>query len=403
MTKVRSAYWIALIALGLLVVFVSQARAGGFALEEQTTLAGGTGGASTARTGDPGSAWYNPAALADDGGVRIGFGLMAAFPSLQAEAMDGSWQTDSESKMATPPHFNMSVAEGDLAFGLSAGVPFGAGVTWPSDWAGRHEILSTKLQVFRVAPFVAMRLGKLRISGGVHVDFARLEINRTLDFIDTEGDVKLDMTGNAFGFDLAAFYEATPNLDVGLSYKSRSQIALTGGADFTAPDAFAVKTTDQNVGTTVRLPDRIALGTRWHKDKLSVLGDLIVTMWGVNKQTVIDFEIEDTPDVVQDNEWTTTVALRAGAEYQVNPKLVARGGAFYDPSPAPAERLAPTSPDSNRVGVTLGGSYVIGEGYTVDVFYEYMHILGRETMSVDNLAAKYGGRAQMLGVGLRYQ
>ncbi len=402
MTRVRSAIWIAVIALGLAVAFAGSASAGGFALEEQTALAGGTGGASTARSADPGAAWYNPSALADGSGLRIGIGVMAALPSLRAEAMDGSWQTDSESNISTPPHLNMSYADGDLAYGVSVGVPYGAGVTWPSDWAGRHEILSTRLEVFRVAPFVAARFGKLRVGGGMHVDFARLRINRTLDFVDTEGDVQLDMTGNAIGFDLSAFYQATPNVDVGVSYKSRSSIGLTGGADFTAPDAFNVKTTDQNVATTVRLPDRIAFGGRYNKGKLSVLGDLVVTLWEVNQQTVIDFEIEDTPDVVQNNEWGTTVSLRVGAEYQLKPSLVARGGAFYDPSPAPAERLAPTSPDSNRVGLTMGASYKLGDEYSIDVFYEYMHLLGRDTMSVDNLQARYGGRAQMLGLGLRH-
>lgn len=395
--------WIALIALGLVVALIGRASAGGFALEEQTALAGGTGGASTARSGDPGAAWYNPAALADDGGVRLGIGVLAAFPSLRAEAMDGSWQTNSQSNVATPPHLNLSYAEGELAYGVSVGVPYGAGVTWPADWAGRHEILSTQLEVFRAGAFVAWRFGKLRVAGGVHVDFARLRINRTLDFVDTEGDVKLDMTGNAIGFDVAAFYQATPELDVGLSYKSRSSLAMTGGADFTAPDAFAVKTTDQHVATTVNLPDRIALGARWRAGKLSLLGDLIVTLWGVNQQTVIDFEIDDTPDVIQTNRWSSTVGLRLGAEYALTQAVAARGGAFYDPSPAPAERLAPTSPDSHRVGLTVGGSYRVAEGYTVDLFYEYMHILSRETMSMDNLAARYGGRAQMIGLGLRHQ
>jgi len=402
MTKVRSVFWLVLIAVGLACALAGSASAGGFAVAEQTALAGGSGGASTARAQDPGAAWYNPAALADGAGVRVGIGLLAALPSINAEAMDGSWQTSSESGVATPPHLNLSYANGDIALGVAAGVPFGAGVTWPDDWAGRHEILSTNLEVFRVAPFLAWRFGKLRVSGGVHADFARLRINRTLDFVDTEGDVKLDMTGNAIGFDAAAFYAASPNVDVGVSYKSRSKIAVTGGADFTAPDAFSVKTTDQNVSSTVNLPDRIATGVRYRRGKLSLLGDVIVTLWGVNRQTVIDFEIEDTPDVVQENDWSTTVGLRAGGEYQLRRGVVVRGGAFFDPTPAPADRLAPTSPDADRVGITLGGSYQLSHHYVVDVFYEYMQLLGRETMDTNALQARYNGHAHMLGLGLRH-
>lgn len=395
----RTVQWI-LIGLGLCLA-ISSARAGGFAVAEQSATAGGTAGASTARSDDPGAAWYNPAALADGGGVRFGIGIMAAMPSLRAEAMDGAWQTDSESGVSTPPHLYASYAAGDFAYVISVGVPFGGGVTWPDDWAGRHEIISSRLEIFRVAPSVAYRWNRVRVAAGVHANFGRMRVKRSLDFVDTEGDVHLDMDGRSLGFDLAAFYQVSDAVDVGLSYKSRGTLELDGGANFNAPDAFNMKTADQHVGTVIHLPDRVAVGATWRRGKVTLLGDLEMTTWGVYDQLAFDFENDITPDPTLVTAWKTTVAIRAGGEYQVRPSTRVRGGAFVDPSPARDENLAPSSPDSTRLGATIGVSHHVRRDLAVDGFYELMHLMGRESASEDNLEARYGGRAHILGVGVR--
>lgn len=397
--KKRTLQWI-LIGLGLCLAW-SSAHAGGFAVAEQSATAGGTAGASTARSDDSGAAWYNPAALADGAGLRFGAGIMAAMPALHAEAMDGAWRTDSESGISTPPHLYGSYSAGDFAYVVSVGVPFGGGVTWPEDWAGRHEIISSRLEVFRVAPALAYRWNRLRVAAGVHADFGRMRVKRSLDFVDTEGDVHLDMDGRSFGFDLAAFYQASDAIDVGISYKSRGTLELDGGANFNAPDAFNMKTADQHVGTVIHLPDRIALGATWRRGKLTVLGDLELTTWGVYDELAIDFENDVTPDPTLVTAWNTTMAVRAGAEYQVRTGTRVRGGAFIDPSPARDENLAPSSPDSTRLGATVGVSHSVRSDLAIDGFYELMHLMARESASENDLAARYGGRAHIVGVGVR--
>ncbi|HTM20725.1 MAG TPA: outer membrane protein transport protein [Kofleriaceae bacterium] len=397
----RARSWI-LVVVGLLLAVAGAARAGGFEVAEQSAAAGGTAGAATAREGDPGAAWYNPAALADGGGLRVGLGLLAAMPSVSASAMDGSWSAGSQNGPATPPHLHVSEARGRLAWGVAVGVPFGGGVSWPEDWQGRSEIISSQLEVFRVAPFVAWNLGSVRVAGGLHADFGRLRLRRSLDFVDTEGDVRLDLDGRGYGVDLACWWQARRDLAVGLSYKSRDTLGLHGGADFTAPDEFSAKTSDQHVGAQMHLPDRIGLGAAWRHGALLALADLEVVTWSVNQELVLDFENEATPDVVQANRWRTTVGLRTGVEWTAKGGTWLRGGAFYDPSPAQAKTLAPSSPDANRLGVTLGAGRRLRRDLTLDGFYEYMQLLGRQTESMDSLQARYSGHAHLLGLDLRY-
>lgn len=378
------------------------ALAGGFSLSQQSASAGGTAGAGTARAGDASAAWFNPAALADGGGFRLGVGLALAMPRVEAQAMDGSWQTRSTSQIKTPPHLYASWAEGRWVGSLSVGVPFGGGVSWPEEWQGRHEIVSSATQVFRIAPAVGYRVGRVRFAAGPHLDIGSLQIDRGLDFVDTEGSVELALGAVGVGAHASVFVRATDDLDLGLTYKSRTKLSYSGDADFDAPDEFAVKTTDQQASAEITLPDRFVAGGRYRVGPWAILADVDLTLWQTYDRLVIDFERDETPDAVTENAWSSTLAVRAGGEYATE-RWVFRGGGFYDPSPASADNLRPTSPDATRVGASVGLSHRIGHGVIVDAFYEYMHLVRRETDNMDALQASYGGRAQFLGLGVRVQ
>ena len=382
----------------LLVLVPATAHAGGYAIGEQSVVAAGTGGASTARD-DAGAAWYDPAATVDGGGWRLGINVVAAMATLHAEDPAGEWSADTEGKVSPVPNLHVAWAQGALGAGVAVGVPYGGDVRWPDDWRGNGEIVATQLQVVRVAPFVGWRRGRARLAGGVHVDLAHMGIERGLDFIDEQGDVLIDLRGAGVGADLSAWADLGA-VDVGLSYKSRTTIAMHGEADFTAPDAFSEKLADQHASSTLRLPDRIALGAAYTRGAWTGLADLEVTLWGVNDEQVVDFEEDQTPDAHQVNGWHTTAAVRAGAEY-ARGKLTARGGAFYDPTPSTTSHMAPSSPDSSRVGVSLGASYPVSTSVTLDASYGFMHLLGATSRNPDSLMAEYGGDAHFLGLAVR--
>jgi long-chain fatty acid transport protein len=380
------------------------ASAGGFAIAEQTITSAGTGGAGAARDDEAGAAWTNPAALADGGGWRAGLGMVLARPSIAAtgETDDGAWTSSTENPWATPPHVDLAYGDGDLVFGIAAGVPFGGGVVWPVDWQGRFEIVRSRMEVFRAAPFVGWSFGKVRIAGGPHIDRGRLRVARQLDFIDMEGDVAIDMAGTGIGMHLAAWAQASENVAVGLTYKSRTRIPLAGGADFKVPDAFSEKTPDQEAHATLTLPDRFVLGSRYEHGRFAALADLEMTLWGTYKELHIDFAEEQTPDVRQPTRWHTTVAVRVGGEAKLGERVTARGGVAYDPSPAPDDTLAPSSPDADRTALTAGASVAASRRFTLDAFAEYLHLASRSTTGIESMDASFSGNALFVGLGLRW-
>jgi long-chain fatty acid transport protein len=380
------------------------AIAGGTAVGEQNAVSAATGGAGAARDDDPGAAWHDPAALADGGGLRVGLSLALARPALEATA--GGATTDSERAWATPPHLDASYAEGRWAAGLAVGVPFGGGVTWPSDWPGATQAVETQLVDVRVAPFFAWRLGPVRVAAGVHADLARLQIQRGLDFIDATGNVKIDLAGRGYGVDASLYYAPRAAigggaLALGLAYRSRTSIHFSGPANFTAPDEFSEKTPDQNASTAMTLPDQLVLGARWRRGAVAALVDVEWASWSVNQRTTVDFVAAATPDAVQENQWHDTVAVRGGAEW-THGRLVARAGAYVDPSPVPADHLVPAVPDATRIGATLGASWQVARAWSIDAFGERMWLLRRDTTSTDTMPASYGGTALVVGAGVRW-
>ncbi len=383
------------------VLAIGTASAGGLAVGEQNAVSAGTGGAGAARGDDPGAAWHDPAALADGGGWRVGLSLALARPALTAKAMDGSWSADTDSAWSTPPHLDASFAQGRWAAGIALGVPFGGGVQWPATWPGAVEAVQTQLMVLRAAPFVAWSFGKLRVSAGLHLDAGRLQIERNLDFIDTQGDVRLDLAGRGAGVDAAAYWQARRDLSVGLVYRGRTTLDFDGNANFTAPDAFSEKTPDQTARTSMTMPDTLVLGTHYTRGAYAAVLDLEWANWSVNRRTTVSFTNASTPEAVQENGWHDTVAVRAGGEW-THDRLIVRGGGYYDPSPVPAAHLTPSSPDATRLGLTAGASYRLAPAWSADVFAERMWLLRRETTSTDTMPATYGGTAIVLGAGVRW-
>jgi long-chain fatty acid transport protein len=401
------------IAVALVLSLLSApARAGGFEVPDQSAVAGATGGAGTARRDDPSAAFYNPAALADRGGFRGGLGLLLAMPSLSVEHLEeGREISSTESGISTPPHLHLSYAENEWAIGAYVGVSHGTSVAWPEGWWGRFEAMSTSLLVFRAAPFFALRLGgeggllrdfpDVRLSLGAHVDVARAETQRRLDFIDVEGNVHVLLGGAGVGGDASLFWQATPELAFGVTYKSRTWMQLSGDADFTVPDAFLGRAPDQRASSELVIPDRLTFGAAWQQREFGVFADVGYTTWSVRDRQRVDFEREVTSDSDVPQGWRDTWVFRLGGQVSPLDWMHLRAGVYYDMEAAPAETLGPASPDMARVGVTLGAGVDITRELGFDASYAYVHFVGRESTSQDAPLARYWGDLHVVALTAR--
>ena len=83
-------------------------------------------------------------------------------------------------------------------------------------------------------------------------------------------------------------------------------------------------------------------------------------------------------------------------------RLTLRHGTYVEQSPAPVDKLAPSSPDANRLGLVAGASWAINRALRIDGFVEQMFLLRRDAENDEAIAASYGGRATLAGIGLAW-
>ncbi len=380
--------------------------AAGFELSDQSVLAAGAGGTGVARQGDSGAAWYNPAALADGRGLRAGVALFLAVPRLSASPATAGFtpsgqSTSNELGVATPFSAHLGWSRDRYALGLYAGTSHGSSVVWPVGWWGRFDAQSSSVRVIRAAPSFAVRLGPVRLGVGVHIDYAVLELERTLDFVDAEGSSHLRLSGMSAGGDASIYWQAMADLAFGLTYKSRTVMNLSGEATFKVPDSFSSRAPDQTITSNLILPDRLALGTAWSRGLLTLFADATLTLWSVRDVVRIDFSSPANKPLIEPQRWSESFSLRVGLEESVHPRVTLRGGIYYDQQAAPAETLAPSSPDMARFGLTVGGSLQLQRSLAVDLSYSLAILLPRDSSSPDAIPASFSGQIHMIGIAFR--
>jgi long-chain fatty acid transport protein len=385
------------ITAALLLSAPAVAAAAGWTTADRSVVAMGAGGTGAARPEDPGAAAYNPGAALAQPGLRATVGLVVANPGITAGASGGDAST---SGVSTPPLAHVAWANDRFGLGASLTVPFGSRIRWPEGWAGRFALTEARVQDLRTTVYGGVRLGPVVVAAGGFFDVAELSFARNLDFIAAEGSARVDTSGTGFG-GVAGIYGGHGDWSGGLSYQSRSKLAFEGWADFETPPELSRSARDQPVRTTVTLPDRLVLGAAWRGlADLTVSADLELTLWSTVDALVVTFEDEAMAPLEDQRRWRTTVTPRLGATYQALDFLVARAGLFVDPTPVPSATAGPSSPDSTRVGLSVGAGLSPLSWLTVDLAYQLVVFTGQTGENPGLPGAEYGGLAHLFGAAV---
>lgn len=374
----------------------------GYTTADTSVTAMAAGGTATARKGDAAAAYKNPAATMFAPGLKVSLGAILAAPTLNAQAT--SFESQTEGSVSVPPHAHGSYATQDFAFGASFTVPYGSGISWPADWTQRFDLVSADFKVLRTSIFVGGRYGIVSLAAGVLLDSAQLKFVRNIDFISDEGTVSLDTAATAIGGHASIFVEPTDWLSFGAAWKSDTHFNLDGFASFQTPEEFQSRAANGPVNTSLTMPHQISFGVETRiGSQIAVNADVDVTLWSSVEQLKIDFEDENTEDVLKERQWETTVTPRLGVSYQPMDLLTLRAGAFYDPSPVPAETVGADSPDSSRLGISLGLGLTLPGGTAVDLAYQRIEFQGATSSpTTDNEAVTFGGGVHLAGIAVTY-
>ena len=213
-----------------------------------------------------------------------------------------------------------------------------------------------------------------------------------------------------FGWTLSALLKPRPGTRVGLAYRSRIALNLTGDAQFLVPKAARVLRStgalrDTRASALATVPDTVALSAYQElTSDLAVFGDITWTHWELFRDLTVTFANPAQPTVRQPQDWTNSFRYALGCRYALSPRWSVRAGTAYDETPVPNEALRnPRVPDSDRVWASVGFGFRWNERLRLDL--GYAHVFGIDTGSRNSdpvighvLRGTYQAGADILGV-----
>lgn len=393
----------------------SAAFAGGFQLRETSAAAQGASFAgSSAGGGDVTYASYNPAALKVVDGMEVGASV--SYLALGAEITEtatGDTDDGGTQNLLGANTFGYRLND-KVVLGMSVSAPFGLSTDYDDNGFVRYDSTETILKTYAVTPMISYQVSPtFTIGAGVTMMYGDLELESRIDTDPTSDDSSSDLKqrveaeGIAFSFQAGMIWEVSPAITLGVSY--RSKVDFSGDTDVTVKST-ANGATVQAFGATASadLPAVLSFGLRADiTDKTTLLGEAQWTGWSVLDVFRLSLDSGGTEDEVYGYKDSWYFAL--GLEHRFNDKLTLRSGIGYDNTPTTDEDRSSSVPDSNRILLSIGGSYRMSEKMKLDLAYTYIFGVEDAKMDIDTdvnvgeTEATAKGTVHLLSIGASYE
>ena len=395
----------------------TQVYASGFALIENSASGQGEAFAGAAAVAsDASTIWFNPAGmmhLGDDQMVVVGHYIkpkseFTNVNSTTAAAVGGAPLTgpadDGGSTAVTGNFYIVKTLDKNAKFGFGFTTPFGLATQYNDNWIGRYHSVVTDLKTYNFNPSIAFNFNdKLSVGAGINLLLANVKFTNVVDFgslcyaaigasactykgiapqgADGFADLSADNYSDlAWGINFGLLYKLSPDTRLGLAYRSRVTINVTGRANFTVPGSMSFLTSGgQFVNTglkaSVTLPDSLSLSLASDHDKWTWLADATWTGWSSFNELRISYDNPLQPDSVTTENWKNTMRYSAGANYKYSDAILLRAGWAYDETPVPnAEHRTARVPGNSRRWISLGVGYKMKKDMNLDVGYSHLFI-----------------------------
>jgi len=418
----------ALAATGVLTA--QDARAGAFAVREQSAYFQGMSFAGSAAGNELSSMFWNSAAAAAKDGINTESHGSLVIPHTEINATGGAlanpvFGLETESgDIGSPTFVPSSYANYQLTdrlyVGLATNAQYGF-TTKPENLDFVGTPLATTSEVFsiNINPNVAYKLTpELTVGVGAQILYAdvRLRSSNTANVNAIPGlaaatDREVEVDDWAFGATAGVIWQPSPNTSLGIGYRSAIEVNAEGtcvgnssiGALSGAPGCGA---TPIGVGTSLTLPDLVTASfSQRVSERFKVLGTVEWTNWSrVGAEAVFEDDAGNPVDVFPlgyDDGWF----FSGGVEYAYSPYTTLRGGLGYEISPIPDEERNVSLPDNDRVWLSVGASTKLTESIEIDLAYTHLFVEDAPINTGDGalLQAESTGDIDIISASFKYK
>jgi len=190
---------------------------------------------------------------------------------------------------------------------------------------------------------------RLSIGGALRLGIGRFELDATAKPFDAH----LSASGAGVAMAWGALFRPVDRVRIAVAWRSPLRISTTGSGTTTMP------------GTTMTTQDAVEHRQVWPQQATLGVGFAATPAWKLAAQldwsqwSQIDkLEVKLSPDPTQTylEYWRDSWTARLGAEYQVNPDVGIRAGAYVDTAAVPDRTMERQYFDALKFGVAAGGS-----------------------------------------------
>ncbi len=402
------------ILISALVLLPGTTFAGSIQLFEHSAASVASGGTNQAEAKDASAMFWNPAALTRLPGSNLSGALHFIEPTGKLADISGRAAltntpltgSDGGSAGVFSPAASLYYTKAltpDTTLGFAMTAPFGNALTFEDGWVGRYHALESELLTVDLGLSAGFKATPtLSLGFGVDMQYAKTTLGNALDLSATclavasqvGGGLGAECTANGFatpgnaaadgrvalkqdswapGWNAGLLWQPTPDLRVGLAYRSKVSHELQGSANFVKPANLPATVsglaalTNGGTKTDLALPASASLSTFYQVNETwSVMGSATWTQWNVVKELRTRFD-NGAADAVIPLEWKNTWRVGAGLGYKMTPALTLRTGLSYDQTPTTsAARQTLLIPDADRWVLGIGGSYAVSKQASVD-------------------------------------
>ncbi len=368
----------ALLVCSSLLILNGSAFAGGFALYEGSVRANALGGSVIAKADDPGAVFFNPAGITQLPGMQTAMGVSIIMPSTHVTTERFGRSDDSQLKWNyfAPPYAYLTYQLNDrLWLGAGFFARFGLGTEFDEDWPGATNSYNAFVRVVEFNPNIAWKVDdKLSLSAGVSL--ARMDLKLESKAPALGYDTSLTGNGYGVGYNLGVHYKLLDWVKLGLSYRSKIRVNLSGRSDFIQPGWASASGLfrDGAIDSHVTLPDSLMLGVNFQVLRnLSIELSGVYTRWSSFDQMSIQFDnnVAGMGRVTKGKDWRDVWRWQIGTEYGVTDWCDLRAGFVYDNGPIPRHTIDYLVPSNDRLLYCLGTGFK-WRSWTLDLSYTYL-------------------------------
>jgi long-chain fatty acid transport protein len=380
------------VSAAALMATAASAAPAAFYLQEQSTR--GTGRAFSGEVADTGvqSLWWNSAAAAR-GGHEAYLGSHGVFPSSDVDdrgstitfpvppagltvPVGGDPHADDPISSGYIPNLGFTTPVADrFAVAVFVAAPFNLSTKYDRDSFARYEAIKSRLTTVNIQGGGAWRVND-QFDVGLAFDMMLADARLTsavpnLPPAATDGRNSLHGHGWDFGWNVGMQWHPMPNLDVGLSYRSKIDHEIDGAVEVSGLLGPLAAGNFAGPGkATFTTPWIATLGARWGViDRLTL--DAQVQWVGWDEFDAIRIRTAAGRTTLPQN-YNSEVSGAIGADYVLNPTWTVRAGVQFDPTPTPDRGRTARVPDGDRWIFAAGASWKAAEHLTVDASADYV-------------------------------